>query len=266
MNDRLSVEEIKTACFDLGIAYDELDTTTKGLLRDRADRPAGTTRARRRADRLVALRTAARPTGPTRSRPRRRVRPTVRRVSPPAAPIPAPDEPGRSVTAEPARPAPPAIITLEKPIRLEFVRIPAGEFLMGSDPQKDKDAGDDEKPQHRVHLPDFCIGKVPVTNAQFEAFVKAWGHKTTAEKEGFGWGWTGSKWEQVKGADWRHPGGPKTGIAQKADHPVVQVSWEDAGAFCTWLSEATGQAFRLPAEAEWEKAAAWGDGRTLSVG
>ena len=121
--------------------------------------------------------------------------------APPAAPIPTPDEPSRSVTAEPVRPTPPAIITLEKPIRLELVRIPAGEFLMGSDPHKDKDADDDEKPLHRVVLADFYIGKVPVTNAQFEVFVRARGHKTTAEKEGSGWAWTGSKWEQVKGAD-----------------------------------------------------------------
>ncbi len=61
----------------------------------------------------------------------------------------------------------------------------------------------------------------------------------------------------MTGADWRHPGGPKTDIAQKADHPVVQVSWDDAVAFCSWLRETTGQAFHLPTEAEWEKVA-WG--------
>ena len=169
------------------------------------------------------------------------------------------------VMAEPARLTPPAIITLEKPIRLELVRIPAGGFLMGSDPAVDKDARDEEKPQHRVHLPDFYIGKVPVTNVQFEVFVKARSYKTTAEKAGSGTAWTGSKWDWVKGADWRHPGGPKTGIAQKADHPVVQVSWEDAVAFCTWLSEATGQA-RLPAEAEWEKATRGISGRLYPWG
>ena len=125
---------------------------------------------------------------------------------------------------------------------------------------------DDEKPQHRVYLPDFYIARCPVTNAQFEAFAKTRGHKTTAEKQGFGWAWTGSKWEQVKGADWRHPGGPKTGIAQKADHPVVQVSWDDTVAFCQWLSEATGQPFHLPSEAEWEKAARGAKGRLYPWG
>ncbi len=115
----------------------------------------------------------------------------------------------------------PAVLTLTSPIHLELVRIPAGEFLMGSDPAVDKDARGDEQSQHRVYLPDFYIGKVPVTNAQFEAFEKATSHRTHAEQLGSGWAWTGSKWAQVKGADWRHPRGPETGIAQKADHPVV---------------------------------------------
>ncbi len=159
------------------------------------------------------------------------------------------------LAAAPFPAAPPALIRLEKPLRLELIRIPAGEFLMGSDPAVDKDARDDEQPQHRVYLPDFYIGKVPVTNVLFEAFVKASGYQTSAEKAGFGWVWAGTKGDQVKGADWRHPRGPETGITAKADHPVVQVSWEDAVAFCRWLSEATGQEFRLPTEAEWEKAA-----------
>jgi formylglycine-generating enzyme required for sulfatase activity len=150
---------------------------------------------------------------------------------------------------------PPAVLTLTAPIRLELVRIPAGEFLMGSNPTVDKDADADEQPQHRLYLPDFYIGKVPVTNAQFAAFAKAVGYKTQAEERGFGWAWTESQGEWLKGADWCHPRGPQTGIAEKADHPVVQVSWHDAVAFCRWLSEATGQPFRLPSEAEWEKAA-----------
>jgi sulfatase modifying factor 1 len=160
----------------------------------------------------------------------------------------------------------PTILTISTPICTELVRIPAGDFLMGSDPAMDDKANDDEKPQHRVYLPDFYIGKVPVTNAQFETFLKASGHQTTAEIEGSGWGWTGSKWDRVKGANWRHPAGPKTGIAQKADHPVVQVSWDDAVAFCRWLSEATGQEFRLPTEAEWEKAARGTKGRLYPWG
>ena len=73
-----------------------------------------------------------------------------------------------------------AVLTLTSPIRMEFVRIPAGEFLMGSDPAVDKDARDNEQPQHRVHLPDFYIGKVPVTNEQYAAFVRTGKHRPPA--------------------------------------------------------------------------------------
>lgn len=149
----------------------------------------------------------------------------------------------------------PTVSILDKPIRMELVRIPAGEFLMGSDPTTDKDAYDDEGPQHAVYLSDFYIARTPVTNTQFAVFSEAQGYQTTAEREGFGWVWVGSKWERVKGANWRNPGGPETDIAGKEEHPVVQVSWHDAVAFCSWLSEVTGRPFRLPTEAEWEKAA-----------
>ena len=77
---------------------------------------------------------------------------------------------------------------------------------MGSDKQKDKLASDNETPQHTLYLPEYRIARVPVTVAQFAAFVAAnQGISTTAEVQGSAWSWTGSKWEEVKGADWAHP-------------------------------------------------------------
>lgn len=121
-----------------------------------------------------------------------------------------------------------AIIT--DPIYMELVRVPAGEFLMGSDPAKDPNASDDEKPQHPVSLAEYFIGKYEVTNQQYAGFVEATGRSAS------------DHWES---------GAIPTG---KEEHPVVNVSWDDAVAFADWLSSETGAAFRLPSEAEWEKA------------
>jgi formylglycine-generating enzyme required for sulfatase activity len=112
-----------------------------------------------------------------------------------------------------------------------LLRIPAGEFLMGSDPQCDTEAADNEFPQHRVYVSEFYLGKYPVTNAQFDAFATAAPAKLSARLAG-----------------WRLPTGQET-------HPVVNVTWDEATAFSQWLSAATGCNFRLPTEAEWEKAA-----------
>jgi formylglycine-generating enzyme required for sulfatase activity len=142
---------------------------------------------------------------------------------------------------------------------IELIRIPAGPFLYGS-ADSDEMALGDEKPRRTVDLPEHWIGRAPVTNAQFARFVQATGHKTTAEVKGEGRVWTGSQWEWVKGADWRHPGGPKTSIDGKDDHPVVQVSWDDAKAFCNWAGLA------LPTEEQWEKAARGTDGRLWAWG
>jgi formylglycine-generating enzyme required for sulfatase activity len=142
---------------------------------------------------------------------------------------------------------------------IELIRIPAGPFLYGS-ADSDKMAQDDEKPQRTIDLPEYWIGCYPVTNAQFARFVQATGYKTTAESQGYGWGWTGSNWDQIKGADWRHPRGPKSSIDSKNDHPVVQVSWDDAQAFCDWAG------LILPSEQQWEKAARGTDGRIYPWG
>jgi formylglycine-generating enzyme required for sulfatase activity len=153
-----------------------------------------------------------------------------------ATPVPAaPPKP-------PVEPTPPDVLTITSPIHLELVHVPAGEFLMGSDPAKDKDSYDDEQPQHRVYVSEFYIGKTPVTNVQYAAFVKAIQHEVPEH-------WRGGE----------VPSG-------KENHPVVYVSWDDAVAFCQWLSQETGKRFRLPTEAEWEKAARGADGRIYPWG
>ena len=84
---------------------------------------------------------------------------------------------------------------------------------MGSDKTKDKLAYDDETPQHTLRLPEYRIARVPVTVAQFAAFMAANpGYRTTAEVQGSAWSWTGSKWKEIKGADWAHPRGPQSDV------------------------------------------------------
>ncbi len=126
------------------------------------------------------------------------------------------------------------VLELAPGVMMTFVRVPAGVFLMGSDKKKDSDAYSDELPQHEVHLEEYWMGKYPVTNAQYKAFVDATGHRAPMY-----WG---------KGKAF--PG--------KENHPVVRVNWHDALAFCHWASEVTGERIALPSEAEWEKAARGG--------
>jgi len=149
---------------------------------------------------------------------------------------------------------------VEAPITFDWVTIPAGQFRMGSDKAKDKLAYDAELPQHEVTLAAYRMARYPVTVAQFEQFVKATGYQTTAEKQGSAWGWTGTEYEEIKGAYWAHPRGPDSDVKQKADHPVTCISWHDANEFCRWATSvlrSVGQTteIRLPTEAEWEKAA-----------
>jgi formylglycine-generating enzyme required for sulfatase activity len=135
-------------------------------------------------------------------------------------------------------------------VTMEFVRIAAGKFRMGS-PKGEKDRSDDEE-QHEVEITrDFYLGKYAVTRDQFQAFVRDAGYKTEAEAGDGGYGWNQAKktWEQSKEYYWRNPG-----FAQKDEHPVVEVSWNDAVKFCAWLGRKMGREVRLPTEAEWEYA------------
>jgi sulfatase modifying factor 1 len=124
--------------------------------------------------------------------------------------------------------------------------IPAGEFLMGS-PDSDPDAGPDERPQHRVRITrPFYMGIHEVTIEQFRSFASTQQYWTTAMTDGQGNRSIDGKQSLVC---WR-----SSNMMQGDDHPVVLVSWDDAVAFCRWLSRFEGQTYRLPTEAEWEHA------------
>ncbi len=144
---------------------------------------------------------------------------------------------------------------------IQFCPIQAGDFVMGSTDDNSM-ADSDEKPRHTVSIPyQYWLGRYPVTNAQFRLFIQANpDYRTTAEKEGSAYIWIGKEWKETKGADWQHPNGPKSSLKGKDDHPAVCISWLDARAYCLWFNTAFGKdlpkgwQFRLPTEAEWEKA------------
>jgi formylglycine-generating enzyme required for sulfatase activity len=169
----------------------------------------------------------------------------------------------------------------------DMIRIPGGTFRMGSNCHYPEEA-----PVHRVNVDEFWIDRAPVTNRQFKDFVKATGHVTFAEIPPDPKDYPGALphmlyagslvfvpparvdnlrdwsqwWTFMKGADWRHPYGPKSNIQSLDNHPVVHVAFADALAYATWAGK------DLPTEAEWEFAArggldgaefAWGDQFTL---
>lgn len=147
--------------------------------------------------------------------------------------------------------------------------VPGGPFGMGgADP--DAFPADGEGPVRTVQVSPFHIDRTTVTNAQFAAFVKATGHVTDAER--YGWSFVfhllvadetrrhavdravreAPWWLAIDGACWRAPDGPGSTMADRQNHPVVHVSWQDAAAYAAWAGK------RLPTEAEWEKAARGG--------
>jgi formylglycine-generating enzyme len=165
-----------------------------------------------------------------------------------------------------------------------MIWIPGGTFWMGCDICEMPDAA----PAHLVAVDGFWMDKTPITNAQFEKFVKATGYKTTAETEPDFENFRGSPvekplpgsavftplsqevslnnslawWRYTPGANWRNPEGPASSIEGREDHPAVHITWEDANAYAKWAGN------RLPTEAEFEFAArggldrkfySWGD-------
>jgi formylglycine-generating enzyme required for sulfatase activity len=118
-----------------------------------------------------------------------------------------------------------------EPFEPETVYIPAGKFWIGCDPDE-TGSRKYEQPRHQVYLPAYRIGKYPVTNEQYERFVKEKNYPAPKI------GWQGQR-----------------PAKEMAHHPVQGISWIDAQEFCKWLSKKTGRPYRLPSEAEWEKAA-----------
>jgi formylglycine-generating enzyme required for sulfatase activity len=127
-------------------------------------------------------------------------------------------------------------VNLSAPATIEWREIPSGAFAMGSDPAAAFAPDADEAPRHRVRCAPFRIGRTPVTNAQYAAFVDACGYRSP------------SHWP-----DGVIPAGREL-------HPVTYVSWQDAVAFCRWAGGS------LPSEAQWERAARGDDGRAWPWG
>lgn len=145
-----------------------------------------------------------------------------------------------AITQVPSMPKP-ETLTITDPISIELVRVPGGEFLMGTEFTGIITVDPHEHPQHKVSVSEFYIGKYPITEEQYLAYVIA----------------TNNKWphhfekivKKNREGDF---------YLTKDYFPVVNVSWHMANEFCDWFSEKTGKDFRLPTEAEWEYAARGG--------
>ena len=173
------------------------------------------------------------------------------------------------------KPLPTEITSASTGIKLKL--IPAGEFEMGSRLTEKELATKfamwnateedftDERPPHRVKISrPFYLSQYEVTVGQFRKFVNDTGYKTEAEADGKGgWGYdeSKSKFKQDPKFTWKN-----SGFTQTDDHPVVNMSWNDAKKFCEWLCRKDGQTYGLPTEAQWEYACKAGTNTLWSNG
>ncbi len=160
-----------------------------------------------------------------------------------------------------------ALLLLGEAGAFGMVRIPAGEFVMGtSDRQRaylrrmygwEGSWTYSESPERRIGLPEYFIDRTPVTNAQFAEFVADTGYRTVAEVTGSGHVKRAGadSVQEVRGVNWAQPKGPGSSWQEIPDHPVVLLCWPDVTAYAEWAGK------RLPTEPQWEKAARGTDGR-----
>ncbi len=143
----------------------------------------------------------------------------------------------------------------------EMVFIRGGSFVMGCTSEQGLSCFENEKPSHSKTVDDFYIGKYEITVSQFKAFVDDTGYKTDADRRVANYGsyiWDGKNWIKKDGINWHYDVKGNKRHEREYNHPVIHISWNDAIAYCEWLSKKTGKKFRLPSESEWEYAARGG--------
>jgi formylglycine-generating enzyme required for sulfatase activity len=133
------------------------------------------------------------------------------------------------------------IVAVPGSIEPVMVEVPAGDFTRGSKKEKE------EKPVRRIYLDKYMIGKYPVTNAEFKAFILDGGY----DNKGY---WTPEGWQWRQENNISEPGSWHDRKWNGPNFPVVEVSWYEAAAYAAWLSKKTGNRYCLPTEAQWEKA------------
>jgi formylglycine-generating enzyme required for sulfatase activity len=146
----------------------------------------------------------------------------------------------------------------------DFVYVKGGAYVMGS-PQNEVGRGENEM-QHSVTICDLFVCKYAVTVAEFKRFIDESNYQTDAEKANSSRIFDGKKWEDKAGINWRHGVSGNVRKEGEYNHPVLHVSWNDAVAYCEWLSKQHRRTFRLPTEAEWEYACRAGTTTPFNTG